>query len=181
VKWCDLVLSNGVRAKLDKDDYDFVSRFSWSCSQDGYAVRNVNDGKVTRQVSMARLILGLPNGDPRQVDHIDGDRLNNIKKNLRIVTSQENNFNKRKYRGSSFTSKYKGVSWDTSNKKWRARLKIDKKDIHIGRFESEVEAAKAYDEKAKELFKELAHLNFEESKCPQEPKKLAVSLQRYKR
>jgi hypothetical protein len=77
--------------------------------------------------------------------------------NCRFVTHQENIFNKRGMENSS--SKYKGVHWDKWNKKWCASIGYNKKRIHIGYFKSEERAAFAYNEKAKELFGDNAHLN----------------------
>ncbi|MHC4259490.1 MAG: AP2 domain-containing protein [Planctomycetota bacterium] len=65
---------------------------------------------------------------------------------------------KRKQIG-NYSSQYKGVSWIKSEKKWRARIKFDGRSIHIGRFDDEKAAARAYDAKARELFGELAALN----------------------
>ena len=95
-----------------------------------------------------------------QVDHINGNRLDNRKENLRLATPQQNQMNRKSHRNS--TSKYKGVSWDKSRNKWRALIMIDNKYKHIGRYQDEREAALAYDKAARELFGEYAHLNFEE-------------------
>lgn len=85
--------------------------------------------------------------------------MDNRRCNLRLATHQENCFNIRKRDGTS--SKYKGVYFDTQNARtWRARIARDGKRRHLGSFRSEVEAAKAYDAAAKELFGEFAWLNF---------------------
>jgi hypothetical protein len=83
------------------------------------------------------------------IDHIDCDHLNNHIDNLRYVNNKENSQN----RGSNknTTSKYKGVSFHTTNNKWRAQIELDGKNIHLGYFTSEKDAAKAYNVKAKEL------------------------------
>ncbi|APM39404.1 HNH endonuclease [Clostridium kluyveri] len=98
------------------------------------------------------------NAKPKQIiDHIDGNGLNNCKSNLRIVTSQQNSFNRR-YKVLK-TSKYKGVYWNSQFKRWKARIQVDGKRILIGTFENEEDAARAYSEKALFYFKEFAKLN----------------------
>ena len=105
---------------------------------------------------MHREILGLVPGDKRQGDHISRECLDNQKSNLRIATKSENGANLKTNHGSS---KYKGVSWDKSRGKWRATIKKYKKQIHIGYFDSGVEAARAYDEAAVEIFGAFARPN----------------------
>lgn len=79
-----------------------------------------------------------------QIDHIDGNKLNNRLNNLREVSNQENQFNRKSVKDSS--SKYKGVSWYPKYNKWLASYRLDKKKYFIGYYETEIEAAKAYDE-----------------------------------
>jgi hypothetical protein len=93
------------------------------------------------------------------VDHIDGNGLNNTRVNLRICTSAQNICNSK---GRSKTSKYKGVTRRKMSNKWFAQIKFNRKHIDIGRFDNEIEAAKAYDNVARKLFKEFAYLNFPE-------------------
>lgn len=83
-----------------------------------------------------------------EVDHIDGDIMNNRIDNLRMSTSQQQKFNS-KSRGNS-TSTFKGVSWDKRRDKWRSKIVIDGKEIFIGYFNCEKTAAIAYRELAKE-------------------------------
>jgi len=92
------------------------------------------------------------------VDHIDRDGLNNRKSNLRLCTNAENIRNAGK-RGKGF-SKYKGVSRHTRGKKWTAVIQLNKKTYFLGYFENEIDAARAYDKKAKELHGQFACLNF---------------------
>lgn len=90
------------------------------------------------------------------VDHINGNKLDNRKSNLRICTDAENARNSSKKSGN-----FKGVQWRSDKHKFRARIMDNGKEIFIGYFTNEIEAAKAYDTKAKELFGEFARLNFE--------------------
>jgi hypothetical protein len=93
------------------------------------------------------------------VHHEDGNGLNNTKENLRIVTVSENNKYVRK-RGRAASSKYKGVSLEKRNGKWRAGIKSDGKHKNLGYFENQEDAARAYDEAAKIYHGEYAVLNF---------------------
>jgi len=93
------------------------------------------------------------------VDHIDGNGLNNTRANLRICTYQQNVCNCKSRGGDS---KYKGISWDKRSKKWRAKIRYNSKDKHLGVFEDEIEAAREYDREAAKLFGEFAYLNFPE-------------------
>ena len=83
------------------------------------------------------------------IDHINGIRDDNRIENLREGTDQQNSFNRKSREGS--TSKYKGVSWDKQNKKWRAQYSYKGKVYYLGRYECEEEAAKAYDEATKPI------------------------------
>jgi hypothetical protein len=149
-------LTFGKFAVIDAEDYDRVSQYNW-CAVDfdhcWYAHTFKRDGTP---LSMHRLITNAPKG--LLVDHIDHSGLNNRKSNLRLCTNSQNQQNKRPTRGS--TSRYKGVDRWNFHKKFRARITHNGKRIHLGYFDSEIDAAKAYDKKAKELFGKFAYLNF---------------------
>lgn len=91
------------------------------------------------------------------IDHKNGNPLDNRRSNLRIVDQTHNNANFRVSRGG--TSKYKGVSWCKQQKQWRCRVKLYGKEVFSKRFDSEIDAAKAYNKFAKEIFGEYAYLN----------------------
>lgn len=91
------------------------------------------------------------------VDHVDGNKLNNNLDNLRFCSYSQNGANRKKQ--SNTSSIYKGVDFQKRANKWRASIKIDGKSKTLGHFEDEKEAAKAYNEKAKELFGDFAKLN----------------------
>jgi hypothetical protein len=105
---------------------------------------------------MHRLILGLTSDDPLEVDHINGDRLDNRRSNLRVANQSQNLANQRKTRGAS---RYKGVDWHERHQLWRARIQKDGKRRLLGWFASEDEAGVAYNEAAVRLFGEYARLN----------------------
>lgn len=104
-----------------------------------------------------RLIMQPPSG--MEVDHIDGNGLNNIESNLRICSKKQNNRNRASSRNSS--SKYKGVYWIKNIQKWRAALNMDGRTTLLGNYLLEIDAAKAYDSQAKKVFGEYAKLNLE--------------------
>lgn len=99
---------------------------------------------------------------PEFLDHIDGNPLNNDISNLREVTLQENQMNRKKNKsmnGKPTSSKFKGVSWDKLNKKWQAYIYIDGKQKNLGFFIFEIEAAITYNHAAIETFAEFARIN----------------------
>nr|WP_268987487.1 HNH endonuclease [Providencia alcalifaciens] len=98
------------------------------------------------------------------IDHIDGDKLNNRIENLRICTHNQNQHNQG-IRASN-KSGYKGVSWMKSVKKWHAQICCNSKVTHLGLYTCKIEAAKAYDEAAKQLHGEFAWLNFPDKSAP---------------
>jgi hypothetical protein len=91
------------------------------------------------------------------LDHIDGDRVNNRIGNLRIATRAQNAANRRPRAGG--TSQFKGVSWDKDRGEWRARIKVDGRWRHLGRFTNPEDAARAYDLAAVEAFGAFALTN----------------------
>jgi len=152
-------LTQGRFAIVDDDIFEGLSACKWHVKRGpntfyaGCIMNRRPDGATTL---MHRLIMNAQKG--QQVDHIDGNGLNNIKSNLRFCTSTQNKQNGRSYKNS--TSKYKGVSWHRSGQKWQARIRLNGKQVYIGVFNDEAEAARAYDCKAEKLFGEFARLNF---------------------
>lgn len=149
-------LSCGGLCVVDREDLDIVSEYPWYRSRTSNQVYTKNSKQGL--VSMSRLIMGVTDDLSVLVDHKDRDPLNNTRKNLRLCTSSQNNCNKRALAKSS--SVYKGVSIDKVNNKWRSQITLYGKNYNLGRFDCEIEAAKAYDAKAKELHGEFAYLNF---------------------
>jgi len=139
-------------ALVDDEDYALVSQYRWRTTsrQHRRTVYAIN-GKT--RLLMHKLITGF-----KQTDHINGNGLDNRRVNLRESTSAQNRMNMSKQRG-EYTSEYKGVSWDYRRKKWRAYIQVDRKHIYLGRFDSEVDAAKVYDAAAVEYFGAFAYTN----------------------
>jgi hypothetical protein len=157
--YCKIPLTRGEFAKVDPEDYIWLSQFRWYCNKrphTSYAIRNAVGGKKERKVPMHREIMNTPKH--LVCDHINRNGLDNRKQNLRNCMREENNLNRGAHRGS--VSKYKGVYWKKREGRWAACIKSDGKRKHLGYFDSEVEAAKAYDEAAKKWHGEFAGLNF---------------------
>jgi len=158
-------LTQGEFARIDFQDWPLISQHKWQASLEykmWYAKRSVAVPKK-RTIRMPREILGLEHGDGIWVDHINGDGLDNRRGNLRICTPSENSANQ-KMRSDSHNN-WKGVKFDARpqrQKRWVARITQNGKEIFIGYFDTELEAAKAYDKKARELFGEFACPNFPE-------------------
>jgi hypothetical protein len=151
-------LRNGLDVFIDEDDYDNVKRYRWNLKSNGdtckYAVTYIYGNNKQKVLRMHRLIMNPAEGE--EIDHINGNGLDNRKCNLRIASAWQNNMNVRKNKVN--TSGFKGV--DKSLKKWKARIQYGRKRIHIGTYNNKIDAAKAYDKKARELFGEFANLNF---------------------
>ena len=148
--------ARGRVALVDDEDWDLVSRFSWWVVEDAergagpYACATV-EGR--RQEYMHKLLADAPGG----VDHVDGNGLNNQRRNLRPANQSQNNMNARKQAGRS--SRYKGVHRVKRTGKWQAYINLKGKRRNLGTFATEEEAAGAYDAAARELFGEFARLN----------------------
>lgn len=159
----EIAIGKGFFALVDDSDYEWLNQWKWRLTNTGYAVRrqwlgrDESGGCHEKLIRMHRLIVAAP--PELEVDHIDGNKLNNQRSNLRLATSQQNNFNF-PIRKDKRHSRYKGVSRVWDGKKFRSHISINGKTKHLGCFTDEVEAAKAYDAAAVELFGEYARLNF---------------------
>jgi flagellar basal body P-ring protein FlgI len=156
-------LTQGKYTTVDNEDFERINQFKWYAhyrNGNWYAIRNTKriNSKQTL-IRMHRFIMNCPK--KLEIDHISHNTLDNQKVNLRICTRSQNNMNRKIQQKRETSSKYKGVSWHKSNKKWEAQIKLNGKNIYLGIYKIEVEAARAYDKKAKELFGEFANLNFE--------------------
>jgi hypothetical protein len=150
-------LSNGKSVIVDDEDYEALKLYKWCFGGGGYAQRHTSlqIGK-RKTILMHRQIMNTPDG--LETDHINGNGLDNRKENLRICTKNQNQMNRRLPCNNQ--SGYKGVSWYSRDGRWRAQIKLNSHLTFIGTYETAMEAARAYDEKAKEYFGEFAKLNF---------------------
>lgn len=151
----------GVFALVDDDDYERVAQYKWSVEvrkNVRYATRSVlvSRGKW-KTVRLHQFVLGTLPGE--QVDHKDGDGLNNQKNNLRLCSHSQNCANTSKSAPTECYSKFKGVSWCKRFRCWVAVVRIGKKQTKLGNFDSELAAAAHYDEAAIGEFGEFARPN----------------------
>lgn len=150
-----LPITRGLRVLLDEADFVKLAQYRWcALMRDGvpYAARFVKGKALT----MHRVIAEPPEGF--HVDHINHDTLDNRRCNLRVCTKTENLRNRRSHRG---VSKYIGVS-RTKQGKWRTGIQRS----YVATFETQEEAARAYDAKAREIYGEFANLNFPTGSLP---------------
>lgn len=150
-----LILPCGQTALVDDEDFERVSTEKWHVNH-GYVVRRVrhSDGTKTA-LYMHREVMGEFEGF--DIDHADGNKLNNTRANLRLATRTDNNANSKPRAGCS--SVYKGVAWLKGCKRWMAYIRKSGKRTYLGYFTDEIEAAKAYNRAAIEMFGEFARPN----------------------
>lgn len=141
----EIQLTQGKFALVDDEDFEWLNRWKWCVDKGGntfYAQRRLSTiGGKCHKIKMHHAILGKP---PKsfEVDHCDGNGLNNQRKNLRFVTRRQNQQNQRNGRKKS--SQYPGVYWDKRDKKWIARIQINGKSNNLGYFVDEFEAFESY-------------------------------------
>ena len=145
-------------ALVDDEDYEELNQYNWYAGNwvGGIsAVRGIWVNGKMKHSSMHGMIMGTPSG--MHTDHIDGDRLNNQKSNLRICTASQNAMNKGKPLDN--TSGYKGVSWHKLQKSWIAKIVLNKKTVFLGYYEAPLDAAIAYNRAARKYHGAFAKLN----------------------
>lgn len=141
------------KAIIDVEDIEKCKEYKW-CLKGGYVVTHLNG----KDICLHNFLLNTtPIHGKVGIDHKNHNALDNRKQNLRIATNQQNQANQGiKTNGSS---KYKGVVWDKERGRWRAGITYMGKNIFIGRFRSEKEAAQEYNLIAKEVHGDFANLN----------------------
>lgn len=151
----EIALTRGKTALIDDDDFERVSAHRWwafpppSPNTCWYAYTQIKRKTVHLHAFVMRTKPG------EQIDHADRNGLNCQKANLRFATSSQQIQNQAKRSGCA--SQFKGVTFERG--RWRARIWPKEGAIHLGKFNDETEAARAYDAKARELFGEFACLN----------------------
>lgn len=136
-------------AVIDDADEPIVRGYKWHLSAHGYAVRYIGEDHVA---FMHREILGLTRGDGKEVDHANRDKLDNRRRNIRVVTHQQNcqNLGLR----SNNKSGVRGVCWDKSRNLWKAGVRVGGRTMWERRFADKSEAA----EQVKKMRKQLGFL-----------------------
>lgn len=157
-----IALSQGQFAIVDACDYEWLNQWKWYRISTGYAARvhylgTINGKKREEMIRMHRLIMSAPKGV--DTDHINGNRLDNRRHNLRLCNRSENQKNSKKRENT--TSKYKGVSFNQPAGKWQVHIRDDEsgRQRHLGLFSNELEAALAYNSAAIKAFGEFARIN----------------------
>jgi hypothetical protein len=150
---------------VDDDDFDLVSKYKWHLQRgethNTYYVYmnniyNKHPDFHQKCIPIHRLILGV-NDRRLDVDHIDQNGLNNQRSNIRISTRTQNQRNRRLQKNN--TSGYKGVSWRSDRRRWKANIKFEGKLLHLGLFTCPQAAARAYNNAAIKYFGDFAKLN----------------------
>jgi hypothetical protein len=150
----EIPLTQGKMAIVDAADYDWLIQWKWQY-HDGYATRSVQVDKKMTQIRMHRLVNNTPAG--QHTDHINGDKRDNRRCNLRTATYAENFRNRPPHKGNK--SGYKGVSWHKAAKKWYASVTYNKKCYYLGLHKTKEEAARAYNAFCMEKYGDFAYLN----------------------
>lgn len=144
-------LTQGKFALVNDEDYESLQKYKWHAHRQRrriYAMTNIRgmEGKRTKR-PMHRLLL--PSAE--QVDHMNGNGLDNRRENLRAATQQENSRGFRQQKIAT-TSKFRGVCWRKDTRKWSSYIWVSGKRIHLGLFEDEKDAARAYNDAAQKFF-----------------------------
>lgn len=148
-------LPGGKFSLVDEDDFEKLSKFRWCLTASGYAYHGFWKNGKCKNIRMHRMILGTIK--KKITDHINHDKLDNRKSNLRICTNSQNQMNRLKQPNTK--SSFKGVFPIARLKKFSAFIMKNKKIFRLGYFKTEIEAARAYNEAAKKHFGEFACLN----------------------
>lgn len=173
----EIQLTQGKVTIVDDDLFEEVNKFKWHINTTHdknhnifYACRWFGWWQKRKLVLMHLYIYYLKTGSyPEkglELDHVNHDGLDNRFSNLRLATGTQNQANKRILKNNNMTSKYKGVSRYHSNNNWQAQIQVSGKKIHLGYFDSELEAAHAHDTAARLYSKEFAYTNMPELHCP---------------
>lgn len=154
----EIKLSQGKTSLVDDEDFEKFNIFNWNAHKKGnsyYAKRGVRIKLKHKTLLLHREILDAPDGF--DVDHIDGNGLNNQKSNLRICTRKQNLWNSSPHKDNANGAK--GVSWHKQDKKWRVRIMKDGINYELGLFDSIKEAKNAYNIAAKKYHGSFSRLN----------------------
>lgn len=143
-----------MKAIVDSCQYEEISKHKW-CFLNGYAVRNkhIKGVKSPKMIYMHRQIAETPDG--METDHINGNKLDNRKSNLRICLHSQNGKNLKLSKANK--TGFKGVDLHSQNKNFRAQIMCDGKLVHLGCFKTAEEAGAAYSAASKRLHGEYSN------------------------
>lgn len=152
----EILLTRGKVAIVDDDDFIRLLKYKWHCNNSGYAARR---GKKDEKalVLLHHEVLGIPQNG-LEIDHINRNRLDNRKCNLRFVSRTQNCANRAKTTNKT-SSVYKGVYFEKDSACWKSVIEINGRKRTLGRFKSETEAAQTYNMAALSFFGKYANLN----------------------
>ena len=139
---------------VDDEDYEFLNKYHWNISKNGYAAGHVGENKNKKYLYMHRVIMGVT-AYSELVDHINHNKIDNQKQNLRVCDKSKNGMNQKL--SAKNTSSVTGVHWDKTNLKWRAQIMIHQKTIPLGRFVNFDDAVNARKEAEEEYFGEFRY------------------------
>lgn len=152
-------LKYGFVALVDDADFEMLSEYSWGIQRSGggklYAITVKRSGATRIRKRMHLLVFGITD---KEVDHRDGNGLNNQRDNLRPANRSQQCFNQLKNKAAR-TSRFKGVSWNSAREQWVAQIQVGRSHPWLGRFEDEKMAAMVYDQAALKYFGEFAKIN----------------------
>lgn len=135
-----LKLYKNLYALVDNEDYPRVASFRWHVSNRGYVVHSIRNKEVDKKILLHAFIMNTPKG--MNTDHINGNKLDNRRSNLRICEHLKNSYNRRM--NANNTSGFKGVMWFRETQKWRAVIGVGGRKISLGYFKIKEDAAEAY-------------------------------------
>lgn len=156
-----IFLTRGKVAFVDQEDFKRVNQYNWYYNTNGYAYRRIYLGggrknEKAKHLSMHRFVLGEDSSIALDIDHINGNRLDNRRMNLRFASRSQNNANMKLRKDNS--SGHKGVYWQSRINKYQVTMRINGKTSHLGYYEHFEVACNVYEDKARQLYGEFVRI-----------------------
>ena len=144
---------------VDDKDYESLMKYKWCFNSSGYAMTTIKKEEKYKALYLHRYLLS-PTKE-QQVDHVNSNKLDNRRKNLRLCTGVENKRNTSKWKTRVLTSRFKGVHYQKGliSKPWMTQIRIHDQTCHLGTFKTEIEAACMYNFAAQRVYKLFTNLN----------------------